>query len=773
MLKTAKKKFPRGYLTGLSEAIWETSHPPARIDKSTLRRIIRDGRPGLEENVMAICEYFDVNFYDATTATHRASSDSLTKQSTGLQKERDIPALVSNICSSIKFSFEEDSHWYGPESIASWLKYSFVDLNFLEVSVLPSEYSIPSGDYLLTDAGGDDFDRVNIRQLKHRSTTSIQVIEEHKQFLLYGAPGAGKSSYLQWLALQCRDNAILEGYVPLFLEGSKLPIEDGALTSLLTHFEETFERRGIPWKDMNDVLESGQAFFIIDGIDEISPEAQEHFLKLIYKLLIAYEKCRFVISARLACKITLKKKLPTLIIDAFNSRKQIPDFINFWFSQSGRKVEKAQLMIDKLRSAQHKEIREIARKPVLLRLLCHLFDHNGGKFPPKQAHVFDDGIKSLVRRSRTHVEINAVGPVSFTERDIFNILCDIAVYFFQQERILFRSLEAEHIIQDYCSEHLNINKTLVDGDLILTKIQEYNGLIVHKAQGYCAFAHLTYQEFFVAYQLVRGETYNIVLDYIFESRWKFVIELVAELLMKENKVLAFFRDFKQTIDRFVEGDSQIREFLRNVDARATQTIGESHNPSRLASFRVRAWYFTYAIGKHKGKVNIIKPKTAENVVLPNMLYATSLVDDALLDVHARVYDIYHCLDQDESNRLVFYIEQLIDLIPEAQDRVREALRGWLRLIPNEIFLNGNDKERWWQNPEVRSRWKARIKNFMENLKVPHIPDFTEAQIDLLEKYYEANFLFSNCLMRSSLSLKDRKVWADRMLSITNLPTDGI
>ena len=62
-------------------------------------------------------------------------------------------------------------------------------------------------------------------------------------------------------------------------------------------------------------------------------------------------------------------------------------------------------------------------------------------------------------------------------------------------------------------------------------------LIVH-------FPHLTYQEYFTAEYLVNTENYAKVYNYLTDRRWSFVIELISELIPREQS-WQFFVDFKK------------------------------------------------------------------------------------------------------------------------------------------------------------------------------------------------------------------------------------
>ena len=65
-LKEAKAKFPRRYARGLQEALNENRGPDMnQISDDTVRRILSDGRRGIADNVVCICDFFEVDWYEA------------------------------------------------------------------------------------------------------------------------------------------------------------------------------------------------------------------------------------------------------------------------------------------------------------------------------------------------------------------------------------------------------------------------------------------------------------------------------------------------------------------------------------------------------------------------------------------------------------------------------------------------------------------------------------------------------------------------------------
>ncbi|MGD1950556.1 MAG: NACHT domain-containing protein [Leptolyngbyaceae cyanobacterium] len=746
------------YLAGLHNAL--KGGRDYEFSKDTISRILKGSR-ARARNVIAVCEYFKAEVEDACLETAVEKVD---------PSQQDLFRLIQEIRAKIQFRFEVPFEGTNQDQQGQWIRDNFIELNLIEVDFLPSEYPVSDPNKLLIDSQSreDEYDRMGIRLLRGRRTNSRRVLEDHNNFFVYGEPGSGKTSYLKWLALQCRDGALLENLVPIFVEIRHVATQIHTNT-ILSFVEKIFERWGFSRNDVQKILDSGSAIFILDGLDETPSTEHSSVEVMVEQLLRDYANCRFIFSSRLTSSFRSFGGFPKVIIDEFHSKSQIPKFVNQWFSQPGKQPEMAKTMLEKLRSKKYQEIRELARRPVLLKLLCFVFEVEGD-FPTKRVEVFAMGIDRMTRLTN-HIETHISKAPKLQEHHIKSILRRVASYFFVdlQFQVLFPTRDVERIIETNFASVYDINRDEVAASKILNGIETSSGLLIRWAQNFCAFSHLTYQEFFTADDLVRNKKQTDIYNHINDPRWRFVIGLVSELVSRED-LWAFFAGMKKTIDSHVDMDKTLIRHLEKIH-QAAQESAKSTNlrHSHIQSY-VRAWYFAYSL-EDIGKINDInyQPKIFS---LPDLEFSTSIITSPVLDGHELIYKIYHSLHQsDYSGNFLSTIRKIKSSLNansqtiKVHPQIYEALDGWLDLVRIEQ-AKFSSRDDWWL--AKKDFWLRRVVNLMENLDLPCTFDLSKEQKSKLRSYYNMTKLLSSCINRSQLSPNERAIIADSMLLLSEL-----
>ncbi len=730
-------------------------HEPG-IDMSTdtIARIL-DGKRARGRNVAALCNYFGVSWVEACVTV----GDRLL----------DVAALVQQVRSKVKFTFAYSDRSTGNRQQRYWIEKNFIEPDLVEVEFLPSEYPVGDPDALIhsEDSVEDEFDRLRVRLLRGQRTDTNQVLREHPHIFIYGEPGSGKTSYLQWLALRCRTGQVLQDYVPIFVEIRQFTTINAAGT-LLTYFEELFKQWGFSGSDARRVLDAGKVVFLFDGLDETLNAERDRIEIMIERLLQNYEQCRFIFSSRLARKFPFSDRFQKVIIAPLHPRRHIPEFVQRWFAQPGKQPAMAAQMLEKLRSKSYQGIRELSRRPVLLKLLCIVFEVHGD-FPTRRGAVFDRGIEELTR-PKADLETHIAEIPKLLDHHIQGILCRVASYFFidLKVQILFAKRDVERIIQDYFEEQHGINRDSVSGPTILNCIEQSNGLLVRWSQDYCAFSHLTYQEFFTASHLIQTATYTEVYEHLHDPRWNFVTGLTAELLPQEA-CSSFFVGFKQTIDNYISRDAKLSELLESLNRTTTfSAYSFSADHSQYLQTYIRAWYLVYAL-HDTGKIT--NPGELYRYFdLPDFELATSMVTSSVLEGHEHLYKAYHCLCKKEPAAKKFRA-LLVKLQRFVSDNPQdiEVLDGWLKQLTNEQGQL-TDVNEWWKTK--RAAWLKRVATFMGRLGLPCIYSLNREQVLKLRTYYDMTKLLSTCMNRSYLDQGQKKQLADSMLLLTTLAPES-
>ncbi len=392
-----------------------------------------------------------------------------------------------------------------------------------------------------------------------------------------------------------------------------------------------------------------------------------------------------------------------------------------------------------------------------------------GDFPTRRGDVFKSGIREMTR-AKADLETRIPAIPQLEDTHIYNILCRVASYFFIDLKVqtLFAIRDVERLIQDYFAEVHHIRREEVPGHIILNGIEKSNGLLVRWAQNFCAFSHLTYQEFFTAEHLVSTGTYTSVYDHLYDSRWHFVIGLVAELIPPEAAA-DFFLGFKQTIDDRISQDSKLREFLESLNRAATfSTYSIASQQPHLQTY-IRAWYFAYAL--HDTGTVTNPGILSRSFDLPDFEFATSMVSGQILEGHGLIYKAYHALHGKApvGQRFIALIGRLKRFLSENPQKV-EVLEGWSKLIQKEQAAYQTPDD-WWL--EKQKSWCRRMGLFIQGLGLPNVADLTRDQQAKLRAYYDVTKLLSTCINRAQLDQTHRKQFADSMLLLTAVPPPSL
>jgi hypothetical protein len=761
--------FPGKHYSGLAEAIRIASG--ISISKATLTRIFKGDRPSDYEYVKAVCEYYEYliesgQWFDACEDYENTNS------------ELTIDDVISQIKRKIRFPFEPLDH-HSKVDQGRWVQQNFVEPYVVEVSYLPSEYPALDRERLICYSQKkdeeDEFDRREIQLLRGKRVAASDAFKQHQKLFIYGDPGSGKSSCLQNLAFSCRDGSnenYLTSYLPIFVDVKRY-FPYGNPEEAIKLADRFFESWDIDRPIYKEILDSGRVLFLFDGLDEVPEHEHLDVRDELEEILRTYESCRFVLTSRLA-SIFPFVGIQKAIIAPFYSREQIPEFINRWFEFHGESSEMAETMLEKLRSGEHASMRELARRPILLDLLCRTYRLNKD-FPTRRVGVFSDGIDELTREGYQN-PMPGQNKIFLEPQNIKGILRAIAINFFlprdspeqnNKAQILFMVPEVEDIILSYCEEVCEINPARVNAKGVIQHIEQVNGLLVRWGESYCSFSHLRYQEYFAAEYLSKKTRYKNIYPHLFEPRWKFVVELVSELV-STTQSWDFFQGFKSALDNYIikeTKNSQLVEFLSRVSSASTEISNKRNNERPHFPILLRAWYFSSAFEDSGEWNNIVNdPNRFE---LPDFYMASSMVSGRDLQVHRCMYKAYHCCDElDKASNFEAYLHQMYAISREDCDStVERVVEGWINLVQQQKYkLGSND---WWA--ASRSRWKKKVATFLDTLELPSVHDLKSEQRQCLRAYYYATKLLSTCLNRSPHLSPSRKAeLADAMLKIAHL-----
>ncbi len=379
-------------------------------------------------------------------------------------------------------------------------------------------------------------------------------IKKYNRLAIKGQPGAGKTLLLKYLVLSWAREKFKSSsneYVPILLELYRLnEIETSALNMkvLKQKLVEALDRDDFPKANsfVERNLEKGKLFLLFDGLDEVKSLIRPQVVQAINDLLDKYDKCRAIITCRVAVYRNDYANWAdkTLDIKEFSDR-QMRLFLEAWKSEMPPDKSIDQL-IQTLRDRPL--IMELARNPLMLTIVAHLYTQPAFVLPQSRSDFYQESTHILLnqwqnnfnqykesahkRRVLQHLALFAQDNASKQQKNDLSL--DYQIVLEQIQKIL---------------PDLNLNPE-TDTQPILREIVERSGLLleIEKGDRY-QFAHLTLQEYFAAAALRDRENELIERFKNDPERWRETVKLwcgfarnstnLIEVIYQEDSLTAF------------------------------------------------------------------------------------------------------------------------------------------------------------------------------------------------------------------------------------------
>jgi len=430
----------------------------------------------------------------------------------------------------------------------------------------------------------------------------LETDEAHRLFIL-GKPGAGKTTFLRHLARQAATGAIDKIPVLVTLrewvdvdERSRGEKKGGV--DLRSFVIEQFEVCNYPDAAayVDHLLEeTDKGLVLLDGLDEIRQEGggRERAMATLQGFGRRYERAQVLITCRVAATEHGFEGFRYVEMADFDD-EQVEIFVGNWFRESAKKRES---FVRELAKGGNRGLRELARTPLLLGLLCLSFEETLA-FPRHRDEIYTEALEALLRkwdarRSIKRDEIYRDLSPKYKRR----LFARIAYETFEQGDYFIPQDELEERIVAYLGDLPEADRAgatvegETDGEAVLRAIEAQHGILVERARGIHAFAHLTFQEFYAACYVVENAgagTIPRLLAHCAEDRWREVILLSASMLGSPD---AFLECYLSTVDGLVREDEQLVTLL-------TWAAGKAAGVTlHYRSAAVRSYYVFVAVDR--------------------------------------------------------------------------------------------------------------------------------------------------------------------------------
>ena len=534
------------------------------MSRTTINNFLK-GEPVQRKQFHTICKKLKLDWQPPTIEKPQSDNSDL---DTIVQTIRErIKPIVHEKCGTMRvLDMEQPIELTGERGI-------YTNVNILERVIGRRRLEIAE---ILQNCGVEEFDRAGLSRVTEKRVPGLEAVEQHRKLMVLGKPGAGKSTFLKYLAMQCIEGNFQANRIPIFITLKDFAEIKGS-PDLFTYIDQLVE---LPTSDdLRNILQQGQMLVLLDGLDEVREENTKQVLKQILEFSDQFHLNQFVMTCRIAAKEYTFERFTEVEVADFD-QEQIAIFAQNWFRLSD--PVKAERFIQTLE--ENKPIQELASSPLLLTLLCLVFGESAD-FPANRSELYKEGLDVLLKKwdgKRNIQRDQLYKNLSLKRKE--DLLSQIALITFEQKDYFFKQKTLEAYISDFICNLPNFDSDpeilRMDSEAVLKSIEAQHGLFVERAKSIYSFSHLTFQEYFAAREIVANSAYKDLIKHLTEKRWREVFLLTVSMMRNADDLL---RLMKQNIDELLAANKNLKQSLNWV-SQESNLVEVSYEPETARTF---------------------------------------------------------------------------------------------------------------------------------------------------------------------------------------------
>ncbi len=296
---------------------------------------------------------------------------------------------------------------------------------------------------LLQECNAGDFERFGLSRITEERVPGLDAVEKYTKLMILGKPGAGKTTFLKYVAIQCNRGDFQAERIPIFITLKDFA-EAKNQPSLLRYLALQFSNYSrVVDTQLTNLLRNGKVLFLLDGLDEVKEEDSSRVLKQLCLFSEEFHDNHFIVTCRIAAREYTFEKFTEVEVADFDD-EQISTFVTNWFKNKSIKAESFIKRIE-----DNKRIKEITTSPLLLTLLCLAFEESGD-FPANRSELYKEGLDALLKKwdaKRGIYREQVYKKLSVQRKE--ELLGKIAFATFKEGDYFFKQKVAEQYITDY------------------------------------------------------------------------------------------------------------------------------------------------------------------------------------------------------------------------------------------------------------------------------------------------------------------------------------
>lgn len=358
-----------------------------------------------------------------------------------------------------------------------------------------------------------------------------QALASADRVLLRGPAGSGKSTLVQWLALNAARQA--DGpwstCVPFVLRLRSFTSSDS-----LPLPEDFLRASGVPlsappgWAE--DLMASGRALVLVDGVDEVPQRLRARTETWLRSLVSAFPKARYVVTTRPSAipeDWLAGRGFATHTMLAME-QKDIRTFVAHWHAAAraeGQEVDAYEASLLEAVGAR-RDLARLATNPLMCALLCALNQDRRMQLPRARKELYDAALDMLLVRRDTEREISRVEGVYLTRDEQILLLQRFAYWLIRNGQVEVGRDEAVELMAEWLEAMPQVREQ-GDAEQVFSHLLIRSGLLREPVPGSVDFVHRTFQDYLGAKAAVESRDFGVLVKNAHDDTWDDVVRMAV------------------------------------------------------------------------------------------------------------------------------------------------------------------------------------------------------------------------------------------------------